>query len=244
MRYLLIILAILCAATVITFFVILPEPQKAENDAVVTINGKTLTREELQNYKENAPLHGTNEEFLDKLITKQLLIAEAQRRNIDKEADFRKALKTFYEHSLIKILMERVNQDVDITVTDEEVERFAGSYGKTFTFYSLPITEPTDAEVIKAKGTRHTELFDDLGATLQQTLAAMQVNETAETFMTSNEKIAVFLEDIQGQSVSSGEIDKEAIKQKLTEEKLEEQLEIWMEELRKEASITYHNTQE
>jgi len=244
MRYLLIILAILCVATIVTFFTILPEPQQESSDAVVTVNGKTLTRVELQNYKENSPLHDTNSEFLNKLITKQLLIAEAQRRNIDKEADFRKALKTFYEHSLIKILMERVNQDVDITVTDEEVEQFASAYGKTFIFYSLPINEPTDSETIKSKGTRHTELFDDLGAALQQTLAAMQINEMTETFMTSNEKIAVYLEGIQGESNATVEIDREAIKYKLTEEKLEEQLEIWMEELRKEASIIYHNNRE
>ncbi len=244
MKYLFIILSILCIATVITLFVIWPQSQQVSSSAVVTINDRTLTREELQGYRENDPHHGTNAEFLNKIITKQLLIAEAQRRNIDKEPDFRKALKTFYEHSLIKVLMERVNQEVDITVSDDEVDRFISAYGKTYIFYTLPTSTPVNSELVRSKGTKYTSLFDDLGTSLQKTLASIHIGETATTFMTGNEKIIIYLEDIQGDSMASAKINKAAIKQKLIEEKLEEQLDLWMEDLRKQASITYHNSQE
>ena len=244
MRYLLIILAIIGAATLATIFAILPENTPESDDAVVTINGRVLGRAELQDYRGMNTHHGEDDDFVDEIITKQILIAEAQRLNIDREPGFRLALKNFYEHSLIKILMERVNEDINVEVSDAEVESYLDSFGKTYSFYTMQSTGETSPETIKAQGTQYVALFDNLSGALQQTLATMQPSEIRTTFATGNAKMAVYLETIEGESTGSHIFDREFLRQQLMQTKTEVQINAWIDNLRANASITYHNTEE
>jgi hypothetical protein len=244
MRYLLIILSIVGAVTLATFFAILPEDRPESDDAVVTINGRVLGRAEIQDYRGVNKHHGEDDDFVDEIITKQILIAEAQRLNIDREPGFRLALKNFYEHSLIKILMERVNEDIKVEVSDEEVERYLDSFGKTYTFYTMQATGEISPETIQTQGTRYVALFDNLSGALQQTLASMQPNEMRTTFATGNAKMAVYLDTIAGESTDGQNFDRDFLRQQLVQTKTEVQINAWIDNLRANASITYHNTEE
>lgn len=244
MKYLIIILCILCAVTLATTVIIWPEGQTHPDEGVVTINDHTLTRQDILDYKDRTAHHGSNNEFIDEIITKQLLIAEAQRRKIDKERTFRLALKTFYEHSLIKILMERVTTSIEAEVTDAEVENYLISFGKTFTFYTLQTDGKTTLATIMAEGKRYSTKFDNLSGQLQQTLAGMEPGKTTTTFVTGNEKIAVHLEKISGATTDSQDFDKEIIRTQLRQTKIEEQVNSWLGELREQASITYNTSRE
>ncbi len=244
MKYLLIILAIIGFATLATFVAIWPEQQEDTGDTVVTINGRPLTRQDILDYKDKDMRHGEDEDVINEIITKKLLIEEAQRLNIDKEAGFRSALKTFYEHSLIKILTERTSQGISVEITEQEIDSFIHSFGKTFTFYTLKTTGKVSPQIIKAQGNEYISPFEDLSGELQQILAVMQPGETATTFITGNDEMAVYLEDVKGGGKSSQNIDREHIRQQLLQTKIEKHLNTWIEELRSQASITYHTTQE
>jgi hypothetical protein len=232
------------AATFATFIAIWPEQEADNGEVVATINGRILTRQDILDYKDKDQHHGGDQEFMDEIITKQLLISEAQRLNIDKEPDFRRALKTFYEHTLIKILMEEVNQDIKVEVSDEEVSKYLDAFGKTFTFYTLDTTTEMSAETIKERGKKYTSFFDDLSGSLQQILIAMQPGEMSTTFVTGNEKTAVYLENIEGESEHRQNFDREQIRRQLLQAKIEKQINTWIKDLRERASITYHTTQE
>ncbi|MEE4242991.1 MAG: hypothetical protein V2I36_16130 [Desulfopila sp.] len=244
MRYLLIILAIVGAATLATIIAMLPKDAPENNDAVVTINGRVLTRAEIQDYRGLDKHHGEDEDFINEIITKQLLITEAQRLNIDKEPGFRLALKIFYEHSLIKLLMERVNNDIEVDVSDAEVDSYLSSFGKTFTFYTMQTSATASPEVIKSKGKHYSSLFDDLSGELQQTLAAMQPGETRTTFVTGNDKMMVYLESVSGESTNGQNFDRDFLRRQLKQAKTETQVNAWIDDLRAKASITYHKTEE
>ncbi len=244
MKYLLIILAIIGVATLATFIAIWPEQQEENGDTVVTINGRPLTRQDILDYKDKDMRHGQDEDVINEIITKKLLIEEAQRLNIDKEPDFRSSLKTFYEHSLIKILMERINQEISAEITEQEIDSFIHSFGKTFTFYTLKTSAEESPQTVKNQGRKYISSFDDLSGELQQILAVMQPGETATTFITGNEKMAIYLEEVKGDGKSSQNIDRTQIRQQLLQTKIENHLNTWIEDLRSEASITYHTTQE
>lgn len=244
MKYLIAILCILTALTLVTIVIIWPEGRTHPDEGVVTINNHTLTRQDILDYKDSTTHHGSNDEFIDEIITKQLLIAEAQRRKIDKERAFRLALKTFYEHSLIKILMERVTTSIEAEITDAEVENYLTSFGKTFTFYTLQTDGKTTLDTIMAEGKRYSTKFDNLSGQLQQALAGMEPGETTTTFVTGNEKIAIHLEKIGGATSESQNFDKEMIRKKLRQTKIEKQVNSWIEELREQATITYNTSRE
>lgn len=244
MKYLIAILSILSAVTLATIVIIWPAGRTHPDEGVVTINDRTLTRQDILDYKDRTAHHGSNDEFIDEIITKQLLIAEAQRRKIDKERAFRLALKTFYEHSLIKILMERITASIEAEVTDTEVENYLASFGKTFTFYTLQTDGTTTLDTIMAEGKRYSTTFDNLSSRLQQALAGMEPGETTTTFVTGNEKIAIHLENISGTTSNSQNFDREMVRKKLRRTKIEKQVNSWIEELREQASITYNTSRE
>ena len=244
MKYLLIVLCILCAFSLATLLAIWPEESAPTVAPVITINDRAISREEIQSVRDGDPHHGKDEDFIDEYITRQLLIAEAQRRDIDKEPGFRKALKNYYEHSLIKILMDRVSNSSEAEVSKAEIDAYIDSFGRTFTFHTLEASATATAEDIKAQGDRYVSAFEDLSGPLQQSLAGLSPGETTTTFVTGNEKIAVYLEKIEGEPQHRQDFDREFIRMQLRQTKIEKHITAWIEKLRQNATITYHSNQD
>ncbi len=242
MKYLFTILAIICATTIATLLFIWPDKQEENTEnVVVVVNGHALTREAIQFYKDKSQHHGEQDDFIDEAITKQLLIAEAQRLNIDKNPSFRLELKEFYEHSLIKILMERVHNDLTVEVTDQEIDHYLNSFGKEFTFYTMKTSTTLTSEEIKSNGEKSTELFEDLGQQLQQTLAELEPGQSAIGFVTGSEKYAVYLENVSGEPGETPPYyNRDTIRQLIKQSKEETKTNNWIENLRQQASITFN----
>ena len=244
MKYLIIILCILCAATLATLLAVWPEEPARAVDPVVTINDRVISREELRSIRDGDPHHGKEEDFIDEYITRQLLIAEAQRRNIDKEPGFRKALKNYYEHSLIKILMDRVSSSGEAEVSEAEIDAYLNSFGRTFTFHTLETTSAVSTDTISSRGDRHVSAFEDLSGSMQLILAGLERGDMATTFVSGNEKIAVYLEKVEGKTTHGQNLDRELVRRKLRQAKIDKHITAWIEELRQKASITYHSNQD
>jgi len=240
MKYLFIILSIICAATIATLLFVWPDKKENTENVVVVVNGYALTREAIQFYKDKSQHHGDQQDFIDEAITKQLLIAEAQRLNIDKNPNFRLELKDFYEHSLIKILMERVHKDLTVEVTDQEVDHYLNSFGKEYTFYTIKTSTTLTSDEIKSKGEKSIELFEDLGQQLQQTLAELKPGQSTIGFVTGSEKYAVYLEKVSGETGETPHFNRDTIRQIIQQSKEETQTNNWIENLRQQASITFN----
>jgi len=103
-----------------------------ENKALAKINDYVLTldefqvqlAQELQLDKEFKLTKEAKNEFLDQLITKEILIQEAKRRKLDRKEKFIRAIERYWESTLIRDLMEMEGQKIEkrTVVSQEEIE--------------------------------------------------------------------------------------------------------------------------
>ncbi len=244
MKYLFIILTIIMTITAATFLFILPDQPKEKKEILVTINGHDISRGDILEEGATGSHHENTTDFLNSVITRQLLIEEAQKHSIDKELSFRKELKEYYEQSLIKILMERKNESLQAQVNDQEIQNLRNCFGKTYTFRLLKTREPPKVDFLKSNGTLHSARFEDLSENLQLILANLKPGEMAMEFETGNENSAVLLEKIEGATDASASIDPERARRILIEHHKRQQISNWIIELRKSASITFQKQKE
>ena len=99
-----------------------------KNEAAVKISTYTLTANEFEElfseYEMNGDTPGNRENFLNNLITRKLLLEEAQRRGLDTQKDFLRSIENFWEQSLLKLVVDQKVKEIEknITVTESEVE--------------------------------------------------------------------------------------------------------------------------
>jgi hypothetical protein len=244
MKYLFVILTIILAMSAATFFFIWPEQPKEKKDILVTVNGHDISRGDIREEGRTGSHHENSSDFLDSVISKQLLIEEAQKLNIDKEPSFRKELKEYYEQSLIKVLVERKNTSLQVQISDQEVDNYLNGYGKTYTFMLLKTPGPPSVDSLKKKGMPHSARFEDLSENLRLVLSTLKPGEMAMEFETGNEISAVLLEKIEGTTERPASIDPDKVRKTLTEQKRRQQINNWISELRKKASVTIHKQKE
>lgn len=243
MKYLFTILGIVLAATLLTLYYIWPEQQPHQTDIAVTVNGHDLARTSIAAPNLNSDSHGEDyAALLDSAITRELLIQEAQRQDIDKEESFRKSLKTFYEQSLIKILTDRQYSQVKVTVEEKEIDAYLAFYGKMVTFSRLPATATPPYAPEATEGDQNEVLFDDLSESLQLILAGLKPGEFAIKFDTGSDRYAIRLDKlVPAQAVDGKQPPREVIRDMLMDYKRQQQIVKWLDELRTKASITIHN---
>ena len=63
------------------------------------------------------------EELLDDIITKKILLQEAQKQNFDKDRAFMKEIERYWEQALLKLLIQKKTQELakNINITEKEV---------------------------------------------------------------------------------------------------------------------------
>ncbi|MDJ0622667.1 MAG: hypothetical protein QNJ17_06860 [Desulfocapsaceae bacterium] len=245
MKYLIIIIGLFSALTAVTLLILVwPDDDNSQNDPIVTINGQPLTRQKIADVKNDANHSESDADNISELITKHLLISEAQRRKLDREPTFRLALKNFYEQSLIDTLLQQVKEEIETETTAAEVDTYLQSYGRIFTFYTLKTSGSVNQSKIKSLGTKYITRFDDLDLSLRHALATMQPGETTTALSSQDERIAIYLEAIQGEPVESQNYDIDLIREQIHQMKIERQVNSWVENLRNKAEITYHTNQE
>jgi len=100
-----------------------PEPPA---DTVIRVNDKGITAQELgAELKESRQSINPADlqAFVERTVTREVLIQEALRRGMDREESFRKALKNYYEQNLIKNVTDRIAEETPVAISDAEVRR-------------------------------------------------------------------------------------------------------------------------
>ncbi len=123
MRYLYYIAGIMVLFSTWAMYTLFSGKVEISKPALV-INDQVISRTQLEKMLESQSYRGSYEENLDQLITRQLLIQEAVRQEINKEESFRCAVQNYYEQSLIKILMDRQDKNANIHSEKEEIEKY------------------------------------------------------------------------------------------------------------------------
>ena len=64
--------------------------------------------------------------FLDNLIIRKLLLQEAQRQGLDRQKDFLRSVESFWEQSLLKVVVDKKMEEIskDITITDRAIKDY------------------------------------------------------------------------------------------------------------------------
>ncbi len=115
------------------FFSCSESPLSDQEDIVLTINDLKMTRSEF-NAQCEADMEYTEKfkkdekvrrEALNGIIRKELLIQEAKKMALDRDAKFMAAIERYWEATLIKQLMEKKNSEIKLstTVSEEEIRQ-------------------------------------------------------------------------------------------------------------------------
>jgi len=83
-----------------------PKNPGADDKIIAKINNYTLTAGDFRDSAAKM-MGGTKEAVLDELITKNVLIQEAQKENFDKDRAFMNEIEKYWEQALLKLLIKK-----------------------------------------------------------------------------------------------------------------------------------------
>ena len=130
MKYIYSIIIIVIVFSLIIGYELFSGKRETENPALI-INDKIISVNEFNQLYSTRADRLSKSDFISSLITKNLLIQEAQKEGINKEKSFKKSIQDFYEQSLIKILIDRKFSSIKADVTDDEVNKYTQLLNKT-----------------------------------------------------------------------------------------------------------------
>ncbi|RUM41566.1 MAG: hypothetical protein DSY80_08585 [Desulfocapsa sp.] len=165
-------------------------------------------------------------------VTRQILVQEAQRIGIDKEDSFRKSLKEYYEQSLVRVLTDRKLAELEVTVTEEDIDRYLSRFGKIYTFTRIPVE---GGKVQEENGHQSTVLFDELSVTLRLLIAELKPGESAKQFETGTEISVIRLDKIVPADVvpETGKVDRIRVREQLENYQRSLEIDRWINALQK-----------
>lgn len=210
-----------------------------KGDIALVINDRVISTDEFNKLYKSSHIKDKNE-FINSLITKELLIQESQKENIDKEESFRLSIQNFYEQSLIKLLIDRKLSSLNITVDDEELNRYILFLDKKLhlTIFNFNNLDEAIKNIYKDSGKKIIS-FEELSDEIKDHIMLINEGEITGPIKINEEYIRIRLDKIE--SVSSGkdlsEIEINKIKELLKSRKKEKIINDWINDLREKASI-------
>lgn len=144
---------------------------------ILTVNDFEMTQKEFQahcgedmEYRHDMKgTLGIKKDMLNRIIRKELLIQEAKKRGLDKNEKFISAIEKYWEATLIKLLMEKKNAEIQkITlVSEEEIKKKYDEYRLKNSV--LPPLEEIETELAaEILETKKTESLDNWIDTLHE----------------------------------------------------------------------------
>jgi len=236
MRYVYIMLGTTALCSVIPAFFIFQSP-KPTAPPVIKINNREISAGEYHRIYAARPNRIDNSQnFLDSVITRELLIQEAQRLKIDREESFRISLKKFYEQTLTKILLERQMAALAIEPTPAQLADYQRNQERQVEFRLFSVS--SDGKVMPGAGQLYQKPFRDLSTTYQLALLPLKVGETTPPFNLDGKLAAIRLENFTEPAPTGALADTEQLRQTLTEAIQRKALDDWLQGLRQKARIT------
>jgi hypothetical protein len=216
-------------------------------DAAIVINDRTIAGAEFEGlYSQRQPHGQSKTDFINSLITKELLIQESQKSGIDKDESFRKSIQNFYEQSLIKLLIDRKISSLKPTDIDEEFIRCINAFNKKFhmTVFSFDTLEQA-SKGDYGKGEKRTALLDDLSPDIRESVIRSEAGKIIGPVKSGDRYLVVRLDRIETDpSCLPSAHDKEHMLSMLSGEKKEKIINEWISDLRKKAKVKIYIKEE
>jgi len=209
-------------------------------EAAIVINDRTITSTEFEKlYSQKQPHGQSKTDFINSLITKELLIQESRKLSIDKDESFRRSIQNFYEQSLIKLLIDRKISSLKTTDIDDEFIKCINAFNKKFhvTVFSFDTLEQASKGDYE-KGEKKIALLDDLSADIRESVIRSEAGKIIGPLKSGDKYLIVRLDKIETDpSCLPSEHDKQHIRSMLSEEKKEKIINEWISDLREKAKI-------
>ncbi|MEA3544506.1 MAG: hypothetical protein U9R69_04715 [Thermodesulfobacteriota bacterium] len=242
MKYLHYILTLTLAICLLGIWGTSFEPSDDRDDpTALIINGHSITADEIQVRLANSSYYvKEQQEFMEDLITKVLLIQESQRQEIDKEESFKLAIKDYYEQSLIKILIDRQYNKMSNQFTENDITVFKENYiGE---YHLILKNYPTLSAALKLQLAEEKDItsnYFNLPEGIRDLIVRLTVGETSEPVAADSAYIRIQLitkNTTTAPSITT-HVTEESINQRCEEELLRQAMNKWLLELRTSAQI-------
>ncbi|MCG8333031.1 MAG: SurA N-terminal domain-containing protein [Proteobacteria bacterium] len=252
MKYILLIFSLFVVISGAVVYIIGFSDDQVEKETVaIKINDRVICKDELmQRYSFRSSHLQDHNEFIQSLISRELFIQEAKKQKIDQEDKFRQAIQNFYEQSLIRILMDRKMDSLNIEVSESVVERYVQLLDKSidFTLWTLESPKIEEREIdisLLGKGTTRQNDFRDLSIELRNILAQLNEGELSaptliKTELFASQYLIVRLNLVKpsGKELNPGSMNKDKIKTILRDVEKQNALNDWAENLKNSADIS------
>lgn len=239
MRYIYYIIVILLGLSAIIGYELRSE-SPSPGEAAIIVNDKVISVEEFNKlYSSRSSGAEDRLDSINSLITKELLIQESKKEGIDKEEPFRRSIQNFYEQSLIKLLMDRKCACLNITVTDDELNRYIASLGEKMHLTIFGFDSADEARKGDYRdGEKKSVYFTDLSTAMRNSVMSLKEGELTGPAKTDGKYIVIRLDKIENIPARAPSIrERDDIRKMLLEERKEQILSDWIADLRKRASI-------
>ena len=193
---------------------------------------------------ERKPSYMNREQFIESVIDKQLLIQEAVKLKINKEENFRLSVESFYEQSLIKILLDRELESLNVEVPSEEIAKYKTfSQNKFFLTKNIYPSMKDAANKTNATTEKIEAAFLDLSGYLKFMVLNLNIGDSSKPMISDFRVFVYRLDDIKKIEGSNNiiESDSKQVSLFLQDKKKEHLLDEWSEEIRKKAKIWRKN---
>ncbi|MFH0726907.1 MAG: hypothetical protein V2B19_11255 [Pseudomonadota bacterium] len=237
MKYIFYILGILIVLTIGVALQLTRLKVEISEPAIV-INDKIISEMELDERTKSGSYHSRGKGFLESIITRELLIQEAVRQGINQEEAFRKSVESFYEQSLVKILIDRKFQSLNPVITDEMVAKYTTLSGKTLHLTKSIFRNKEDME--KGAPQSSVELsydFENMSDNLKFSLLFLKQGEFSPPEPTEAGYVTYRLEDSSTVAGAEPVTDAAQIKDFLLHQNKRIQFDNWLEQLKTSAKI-------
>jgi len=242
MKYIYYIVIILLGISIIIGYELIGNRNITEEAAIV-INDRTITSTEFERlYSQRQPQGQSKTDFINSLITKELLIQESRKLGIDKDESFRKSIQNYYEQSLIKLLIDRKISSLKPSDIDGEFIRCVNAFNKKFHVTVFSFDTPDQASKGDyGKGERKIALLYDLSADIRESVIGSEAGKIIGPLKSGDKYLVVRLDKIETDpSCLPSEHDKEHIRAMLSEEKKDKIINEWISDLREKAKINIY----
>lgn len=250
MKYLLVIGSLFAIISGILVFTLFSSGDEGAQEVALKINDRIVSREELETrFKHRTSHHLFDaDEFLQSLVSKELFIQEAQKLKIDHEDAFRYSIQNFYEQSLIRVLMDRKMETLEVKIDEQMVDRYLYLLNKRVTYTvweldSINVSEKDLDPTQLGEGSTKEVNFRNLGMEMRSALAGLQENEYSKpiaiTMMASNRRFIVLqLKEVNTpENARTVRTKKEKVKQQLIDNARQLALNHWIESLKTSSDI-------
>ncbi len=238
MKYIYYYIVIVLIITVFAGYNLLTNDTTKENPALI-INDKILTIDEFNKLQSKMSHNLNKDTFIDSLITKELMIQEAKREGIDKKESFRWSIQNFYEQSLIKILIEKRLDSLNIDIGSNEIEKYKEMYNKEVDFSVFRFENINEVKRgVKKEEEKMTIPFKNLSNDMRGIMLDLEEGRLSEPVYTGDIYIVYRMDKIKDLPEEEMEkISTKDIKRLIIEERKDKLLNKWISDIRKKANI-------